>query len=177
MQTTEAAPRYHRNPPLPDLDSPRRRSGQLQAVTETIALDTTGAPQFIDLTAQIQDFVTRSEIQVGQLTVHSLHTTAAVVINEKEPLLLEQDAPAFLDRLAARDADYRHDDLTVRNVNLVPDEPANAHAHLQHLLLGGAKVVPIVEGQLALGCWQRIFFVELDGARPRRVLLQVMGIV
>ncbi len=161
---------------LPRIDSEEATHGQMHALTRVLELSPGSSPEFIDLTPQVEAFVTESVIRVGQLTIHSLHTTAAVVINEREPLLIE-DAGEFLDRLAPRDACYRHDDLSVRTVNLVPDEPANGHSHLQHLVLGGTKVVPVWQGRVALGQWQRIFLVELDGERPRQVMLQLMGVV
>lgn len=172
---TTATAQQFRNPPLPRLEQ-RRSLGHMTAVTHTLELQAREAPEFIDLTARVAEFVDSSGVREGTLTVHSLHTTAAIVINEREPLLLERDVPAFLERLASPQAHYHHDDLTIRSVNLVPDEPANGHAHLQHLLLGGARVVPVTEGMLALGSWQRILFLELDGVRPRRVLLQLIGL-
>ena len=58
---------------------------------------------------------------------------------------------------------------------MTPEECPNAHAHLQHLLLGASEAVPVVGGELWLGQWQRIFLVELDRPREREVLLQVVG--
>lgn len=123
--------------------------------------------QFIDITDDLP-FEPEGE---GQLLVFSRHTTAAVIINEKEPLLL-QDLSRCLDRLASPGARYDHDDLTRRTVNLVPDEPANGHAHCQHLALGCSVTIPVLEGRLLLGRWQRIFLVELDSPRTREVVFQ-----
>jgi secondary thiamine-phosphate synthase enzyme len=58
---------------------------------------------------------------------------------------------------------------------MTPEECPNAHAHLQHLLLGTSEAVPIQGGNLVLGRWQRIFLVELDRPRERKVLVQVVG--
>jgi secondary thiamine-phosphate synthase enzyme len=55
------------------------------------------------------------------------------------------------------------------------DECANGHAHVQHLFLSASETVPIVDGRLSLGTWQRIFLVELDHPRLRRVLVNVVG--
>ena len=104
-----------------------------------------------------------------------MHTTAAVVVNEREPLLME-DAARWLDKLAPAGSDYSHDDFTVRTVNMISGESPNAHAHLQQLLLGSTQTIPVVDGRVALGQWQRIFLIELDQARPRQVLLQAMGL-
>ena len=57
-------------------------------------------------------------------------------------------------------------------------EPPNGHSHCQHLLLGSSETIPIANGFLALGQWQRIFVVELDESKitPREIVVQVMGI-
>ncbi len=171
-----APPQLFHNRSLPRIESEEAISGSMSALIRVLELAPSDAPEFIDLTSRIEAFVTESGIRGGQLMIHSLHTTAAVVINEREPLLLE-DAAEFLDRLAPRESYYRHDDLSVRTVNMMPDEPANAHSHLQHLMLGGTKMVPVGGGRMVLGQWQRIFLVELDGARPRKVMLQLTGVV
>ena len=57
-----------------------------------------------------------------------------------------------------------------------PDERPNGHAHCLQLLLGSSESVPVMDGELMLGAWQRLFLVELDGPRPQReVLVQVLG--
>jgi thiamine phosphate synthase YjbQ (UPF0047 family) len=38
-----------------------------------------------------------------------------------------------------------------------------------------SETSPIIEGELCLGTWQRIFLVELDHARERSVIVQVLG--
>jgi len=151
-----------------------RLLGALQLASTTLDVRATCAPELHDITDRAQQFVLESGIDCGQLLIHSLHTTAAVVINEHEPLLLE-DIAAFLGRLAPTDGDYRHDDFSVRTVNMTPDEQPNAQAHLRQLLLGGSKQLPVADGQILLGRWQRIFWVELDRPRDRQILLQLMG--
>ena len=106
--------------------------------------------------------------------VFSKHTTAAVKINENEPLLLE-DMAAFLEGVAPRHAPYRHNDFEIRTVNMNPDESPNGHAHLQHLLLGTSETVPIINGEMQFGTYQSIFFIELDHPRNREVMVQVVG--
>ena len=66
--------------------------------------------------------------------------------------------------------------MTLRTVNLTPDEAKNGHAHCQHLFLGTSIQFPIIEGRLDLGQWQHIFLVELDCPRTRQVVIQVSGI-
>ena len=69
--------------------------------------------------------------------------------------------------------DYRHNDIELRDCNA--DEPENAHAHIIAMLLGSSEAIPIVHGQLALGQWQSIMLVELDGPRDRTVNIQICG--
>jgi secondary thiamine-phosphate synthase enzyme len=142
---------------------------------ETIELHTTTAPEFVDITDRVERAVARSGIVDGMVLVFSRHTTAAIVINESEPLLMD-DMATFLDRLAPRSATYRHNDFTVRTVNMTPDESPNGHAHCLHLVLGSSQTIPVHEGRLVLGEWQRVFLVELDKARPREAIVQTIGL-
>jgi secondary thiamine-phosphate synthase enzyme len=140
----------------------------------TIRIETEHATQFIDLTPDLQAFVAASGIQSGLLNVQSLHTTAAIIVNEHEPLLL-MDMAGLLERLAPVDAVYRHDSITLRTVNCVLGEPPNGHSHCRALLLGSAAALNVVDGEIRLGRWQRVFLVELDGPRTRDVSLLLLG--
>ena len=140
----------------------------------TIRIDTGHPTQFIDLTSDLEAFVAASGIQSGLLNVQSLHTTAAIVVNEHEPLLLT-DLAGLLERLAPVDAVYRHDNITLRTVNCVLSEPPNGHSHCRALLLGSTAALNVVDGELLLGTWQRVFLVELDGPRTRDVSLLLLG--
>ena len=102
-----------------------------------------------------------SGIKNGILTVFSRHTTAAIIIQENEPLLLE-DFKNFLDCVAPEEADYRHNDFNTRTVHMHEDECPNGHSHCRQLVLGTSESVPLIQGEMSLGQWQRIFFVELD---------------
>ena len=140
----------------------------------TIRVDTESPTQFIDLTADLEAFIEASGVQSGLLNVQSLHTTAAIVVNEHEPLLLG-DMARLLERLAPADDVYRHDNITLRTVNCVIGEPPNGHSHCRALLLAPAAVLNVVDGHLQLGRWQRVFLVELDGPRTRGVSLMLLG--
>jgi secondary thiamine-phosphate synthase enzyme len=140
----------------------------------TIRIDTEHPTQFIDLTSDLEAFVAASAIQSGLLNVQSLHTTAAIVVNEHDPLLLT-DMAGLLERLAPVDAVYRHDNITLRTANCVLGEPPNGHSHCRALLLGPTATLNVVDGKLQLGRWQRVFLVELDGPRARDVSLLLLG--
>jgi secondary thiamine-phosphate synthase enzyme len=131
--------------------------------------------EFIDITDPVNDLVREAQLWSGQVLLLSRHTTAAVRIQENEPLLLE-DLRDFLARLAAPNAHYSHNDFRVRTHHMHPDERPNGHSHCLQLLLGSSESVPVIDGELGLGMWQRLFLVELDGPRPtREVLVQLTG--
>jgi secondary thiamine-phosphate synthase enzyme len=135
--------------------------------------DTT--PAFFDLTELACAVVDRCGITHGTLTASTRHTTCAMVVQESEPLLLD-DMADRLRRYASADEVYRHNDFNIRTVNMCDGECANGHAHCQHLLLGASVTLPVQDGELLLGLWQRLFLVELDRARVRQFSIQVMGV-
>lgn len=130
---------------------------------------TTSAPiEIVDITDEVRDWVSAQPVRHGLLTVRSPHTTARINLNEREPEL-QRDMVTFLDRLAPRSGDYRH------NVNTVDDRD-NAHAHLLGLFINASESIAVVHGTLAMGSWQSLFFIELDGPRDRReVHLHLLG--
>lgn len=145
-----------------------------KAQLHTFSVRTERAPQFVDITDKVEELVGETGISQGIVTVFCRHTTAAVRINENEPLLLV-DMEEFLKRLAPKELYYRHNDFGIRTHNMTEDECPNAHAHCQHLILGASETIPVVGGKLALGKWQRIFLVELDRPREREVCVQIIG--
>jgi secondary thiamine-phosphate synthase enzyme len=151
-----------------------RRVGGLTFWAETLAFRTTAPREFIDVTDQVAGVLRRSQITQGWVSVFSKHTTAAVVLNENEPLLL-QDMGAMLERLSATGGLYQHNDLSRRTGEIAVDECANGHAHCQHLLIGASENIPVGDGRLDLGRWQRLFLLELDRPRDRQLVVQVFG--
>ncbi len=151
------------------VDAPATR-----VLCEAIEYETTDAPQFIDITDDVVRIVEASGVQFGQVTAYSQHTTAAVKINENEPLLL-RDLARTLRQFAPPTAYYEHNDFSRRTVNMNEDECANGHAHVQHLFLSSSETIPVIDGRISLGTWQRVFLVELDHPRLRRVLVNVVG--
>jgi secondary thiamine-phosphate synthase enzyme len=130
--------------------------------------------EFIDITPQVMQAAAESGVLHGIINVQTRHTTTAIVINENEPLLL-QDMKAMLERLAPCALNYKHDDFTVRTVNVEPDELPNGHSHCKALFLRSSESLNIVNGQLQLGRWQRIFLLELDRPRERTVSILILG--
>ena len=138
-----------------------------------VELHTESELQFIDVTTLVEERVRRSGVRSGLASIQSLHTTAAVIVNEDEPRLLD-DLARTLERVAPRDGRYRHDDLHLR-ADVAPDERPNGHAHCRALVLSASATLQVREGRLGLGRWQRVFFVELDGPRRRALSVLVIG--
>ncbi len=134
-------------------------------------------PRFYDVTDLVCGVAQRSGVHQGQIVATTAHTTCALIIQENEPLLLA-DLAARLCRFAAADESYLHNRLDLRVVNIAgPQERANGHSHCQHALLGASVMLPIVDGQIVLGPWQRLLLVELDAPRPRELTVQVTGVL
>src|SRR5438552_16693717 len=168
-------PAFHLLEPADDHAGGRvRRSGGLTLWAETLAFRTASAREFLDVTEQVAAVVRRSRVSQGWVSVFSKHTTAAVVLNENEPLLLE-DMAALLERLSAATGTYEHNHLSRRTGEVDPEECANGHSHCQHLLIGASENIPVAEGRPDLGRWQRIFLLELDRPRDRQLVVQVFG--
>ncbi|HLF71396.1 MAG TPA: secondary thiamine-phosphate synthase enzyme YjbQ [Dehalococcoidia bacterium] len=167
LETTPRKEQVHRRAML-------RQTNSTRVTCESIELETTAAPGFHDITEDIEAIVADSGVSFGQVTVFSCHTTAAIRINENEPLLL-RDLARTLRQIAPLDAYYEHNDFGRRTVNMHEDEPANGHAHCQHLFLSTSETIPIVDGKTSLGAYQRVFLIELDHPRMRKVLVNVVG--
>lgn len=165
---TLVSPRGH----LPAPAAPVARSSFTSAGTR-IPLFTSAPTACIDITDQLRRFVTAAGVRTGTVTVQTLHTTTALVVNEGEPLLL-RDFESLLERLVPRAAFYRHDDLAQRP-DVAADEPLNGHAHCRALLLPTSVTLTVMGGDLVLGRWQRLFFIELDGPRRRELVAVVTG--
>jgi secondary thiamine-phosphate synthase enzyme len=146
------------------------------AVHLTLRVKTVRPVQFIDLTDDLRAAVRRARIVSGLVNVQTRHTTTGILVNEHEPLLLT-DLERALDRHAPAAADYRHDDMAVRTVNVDPGgvERRNGHAHCQAALLRTSECLNVADGQLVLGRWQRVLFVELDGGQPREISVMMLG--
>lgn len=151
------------------------KEGTQHFYSDTLQYRTGEGPEFNKITSDVQEVVKDSGIKEGRVFVYSKHTTAAIVIQENEPLLLE-DFETFLKKLAPENAPYRHNDFEVRTVNMHEDECENGHSHCRHLTMGPSELLPVVEGEIVTGEWQEIFLVELDHPRDREVLVQVNGV-
>ena len=111
--------------------------------THLIKVNSNKAPEFIDITDQVKECFKDSGLNNGCAIVFSQHTTAAIKINENEPLLL-QDMEEFIDRVSPKSREYRHNDFTIRTVNMTEDECPNGHAHCAHLLMSTSETLSLI---------------------------------
>ncbi|HIP63266.1 MAG TPA: YjbQ family protein [Archaeoglobus profundus] len=127
-----------------------------------IEIKTSKRVEIIDITQDVQKEVERSGVKDGLAVIYTKHTTTAITINENETGLKE-DILNILEKLIPTGSGYLHDRID-----------NNADSHIRAIFIGNSVVVPIVEGKLDLGTWQRILFIELDGPRVRKVGVKVI---
>jgi secondary thiamine-phosphate synthase enzyme len=141
-------------------------------------LRTTGGLDVTDITEEVAQAVRDSGVLNGIVCVYSPHTTCSVRVNEFESGFLE-DFAQLLKRLVPSESYYAHDDWDKRTENICEEdmEFGNGHSHCMSMLLGTAgETIPVRDGELCLGTWQRVLFLELDRERDRRWLVQVVGV-
>ena len=125
--------------------------------------------ELINLTEQVEELVGKTGIQGGFALLQSLHSTAALFVNEWQEALLE-DFRTLLEQAVRDDAPWRHNDPRYSDC-----DRSNAASHLRACLLGSSAMLGIRGGQLVRGTWQSIILAELDGPRSRSVSLQLLG--
>ena len=139
---------------------------------------TSGGLAVQDITEDVAAAVHESAITDGIACVYSPHTTCCIRVNEFESGFLE-DFTTLLRRLVPAEGQYyAHDDWDRRTENICAEEMevGNGHAHCMSMLLGSAgESIPVRDGELCLGTWQRVLFLELDRERDRRWMVQVVG--
>ncbi len=127
-----------------------------------ITVRTERRTQLIDITRLVRDALDGSS--GAAVLVYVPHTTAGVTINEHADPMVARDFEAALERMVARDWDWKH----------FEEGEDNAPSHVRAALMGPQVLVPFRDGELALGTWQGIFFCELDGPRTRSVYVSVL---
>ncbi len=134
--------------------------------TGIIRLSTRGHTDMHDLTQEVARIVRESGIRDGIVTVFSPSSTSGITTIEFESGALA-DLKRLFDEIAPEDREYRH--------NLRWGD-GNGYAHVRAALLGPSLSVPVSEGQLQLGTWQQITFIDFDNRpRQRRIIVQVVG--
>jgi secondary thiamine-phosphate synthase enzyme len=133
--------------------------------TEYLTFETRKKRDYINITPQVEAAVAKSGVKEGLCLVNPMHITASVYINDDEEGLI-QDFDDFLERMAPYDLKgYRH--------HRTGED--NGDSHVKRQLFGREVVVAITKGRLDFGTWERIFYAEFDGRRPKRVIVKILG--
>ena len=129
---------------------------------EEIRIRTHRRGEMQDITGRVREIVSRSGMEEGVVVLQSLHTTAALTINENADPDVVHDLLGKLERLVPKEeAFYRHDE-------------GNSDSHLKTSFFGPSLTVIVSGGELVRGTWQGIWFCEFDGPRDRRVAVQLL---
>ena len=149
-------------------------SGTVPSIGNETAVQTTEENnQFCDFTDLILQQVKESNVMNGSLNLYTPHTTTCFIINEAETGYIN-DFKSSIEDLIPSEKYYEHDDWEKRTENMQEDEFKNGRSHVRAAIVGSSNVtIPIVESELLLGRWQKVFFVELDCARNRRFFVQI----
>ena len=127
-----------------------------------IAVQTGSRFEAVNVTREVQAAVRKAGIANGLVHLHCPHTTATLVVNEAADPDVTRDILAAYEKLVPRNGNYRHAE-------------GNSQAHILSSLAGCGLTLPVENGTVALGTWQGIFFVELDGPRRREVWLTCLA--
>ena len=135
-------------------------------ISKRIHLNTQGNGQILDITDEVRHQIQNTALEAGIVTLFTPSATSALTTIEYESGAVS-DLQQLFDRIAPPDIEYRH--------NLRWGD-GNGHSHARHALLGPSLTIPFVDGQLTLGTWQQIIFVDFDvRPRSRSLIVQILG--
>ena len=164
----------------------------MKIISESFKVSSAGMrPTFHTVTGRVKEIVARERIKSGICIVYSRHTTCAVIIDEDSfdkaytgLTYLQQDLADILEKIiptCRKEGQYMHPGplLTVFSGEHGEDKPGtlNTDAHLRSSILGRSESIPIINGELELGEFGHIYFVDFDHTRPRErsVTVQIVG--
>jgi len=127
-----------------------------------ISVKTNSRTEMVDITSEVQAAVRESGIQNGLVHVFSMHTTAAITINENADPAVTTDILTFINKVIPWDDGFKHME-------------GNSAAHIKVSLFGPSEIIPLENGSLVLGTWQGIYFCEFDGPRNRWVNVHILA--
>jgi len=153
--------------PRPQIET---REGLYKVASATLSFETSERVELRGITDEIHSFVGQSPVSHGIVHVSTLHTTTGLLLNEIEGALIS-DMTTLFEQLVPRGAYYKHNDPLLTGC-----ARKNADAHLRAFLVGHSLSIPVEDGRLRLGTWQRVLLAEFDGPNTRKVHLQVMGV-
>jgi secondary thiamine-phosphate synthase enzyme len=141
----------------------------MKVIADTLSVESHEKLQLIDISTRVRDWVKETNVHKGLLNLFSLHTTAVLLLNENQDALLE-DIREFLKKIVDDRGWYKHNSPEFSDC-----DRHNATSHLRSLLLHQSLCFQIAGGEIVLGRFQSVFFVELDGPQQRKLQMQVIG--
>jgi secondary thiamine-phosphate synthase enzyme len=134
--------------------------------SEQIRIQTKKENDVVDLTDSVREILEKSKLMIGFATVFLTGSTGAITTIEYEPGLI-QDFSTMLQRVIPKDIEYEHEKMW---------HDGNGHSHIRASLIGPSLTIPVMNGELALGTWQQVVFVEMDTRpRERNIIVQLLG--
>ena len=138
----------------------------MKVITKQVTKSTRGFNDIVDLTQDIEQFISDQNLIEGQMLVFINGATAAISTVEYEPGLLK-DIPKALERIAPMNERYHHNDTW---------HDGNGYAHVRSTLMSPMVILPVYKNRLVRGTWQQVVLLDFDNrARKRRVILQIVG--
>jgi len=136
----------------------------MKSHTEYLSFHTKKHREYVHITPQVEEILKRSGVREGLALVSAMHITAGVYVNDNESGLI-RDIDAWLEQLAPFRQEYLHHETG----------EDNGDSHLKAILVHHQVILPVTNGRLDLGTWQRVFYAEFDGQRSKRVLVKIIG--
>lgn len=133
--------------------------------TEYVTFNTDKRYAIVDITDRVEQVRSKAKLRDGFVLVSAMHITASIFVNDHEAGLWH-DIMDWLEKIAPAGLDYRHHKTG----------EDNADAHLKRMVLGHQVLVPVTDGKLDLGPWERVHYGEFDGQRPKRVMFKALGV-
>jgi secondary thiamine-phosphate synthase enzyme len=125
-------------------------------------VETAARSEMVDITAQVEEVVSKAQTAGGICLVQSLHTTAGITVNENADPSVQTDILSQLGKIVPFEQAYRHAE-------------GNSDAHIKASLVGFSQALFVDRGRLLLGTWQGIYLCEFDGPRRRHVVVKVVS--
>ena len=135
--------------------------------SEVLVRQTTAETDILDLTRDVEDFVSRTGVDRGSVLVFVPGSTGTITTIEFESGAVN-DLKRALERIAPRDGEYEHN---------LRWHDGNGYSHVRAALMGPSLVLPISRGEVIHGTWQQIVLCDFDNTpRQRQILVQVTGL-
>lgn len=141
----------------------------MKIITDSLEFSTKGNNDIIDITYRVEEKLRQAAMEEGSVLLFVPGSTAALTTMEYEPGQI-QDLKETVEKIVPRNSQYAHN-------HSLSGSDGNAHSHLRASLVGADLAVPFKDGELLLGTWQQIVFIDFDiYPRQRKIILQFQGI-